>query len=110
MPGQLFLVKRGSGGYECVVDSLAVGLSKILYGAATEHPATDTATMLLDVELLKECAHCDGPTHVRVCKTHLDRALVAIGETLEGDEQLLAAGDNGQYVGARLVADEDVPV
>ena len=64
------------------IDSLAVALSKILYGHAKEHPANDTATMLLDVEVLKECQHCDCPVHVKLCKQHLDRALVAIGETL----------------------------
>ena len=92
------------------IDSLAVALSKILYGHAKEHPANDTATMLLDVEVLKECQHCDCPVHVKVCKQHLDRALVAIGETLSGDEQLFAAGDTGQYVSARLVPDSEVPV
>lgn len=90
------------------VDSLAVALSKILYGHRQEASA-DTATMLLDVATLKECQHCDCPVHVRVCKDHLDRALVAVGETLSGDEQLFAAGDTGQYVAARLVPDDEVP-
>jgi hypothetical protein len=85
------------------VDSLAVALSKILYPLAHDHPANDTATMLLDVDVLKECQCCDAPVHVKVCKQHLDQALIAVGETLSGDEQLFAAGETGQYVAARLV-------
>lgn len=102
-------VKQAQTRQQQGLDPLHVALSKILYPHAHKHPSTDTATMLLDVERLKECHHCDAPTHVRVCLEHLDRALVAIGATLKDDERLFAAGDDGQSVCARRVPDSEVP-
>jgi len=53
-----------------------VTLSKVLYPGAVKHPAADTATMLHDVELLKECSHCSEPFQVRMCKACLGATLV----------------------------------